>query len=255
VEIHWVGCHPENFRAGRALGLRPDFVVVHIMDGSLAGTDSWFNNPAAKVSAHYGIGKRGDVHQYVEERDTAFHAGVVTTPRFQELSAQRRTGPNSFSVGLEHEGTSTSDWTEDMYRASSELAAAICRRWSILVREENIVLHREIRDTKTCPGSKFDRQKYLAMIAALLPSLAVPTIPELRPPPAPAVTLRVSANLREHQPSRQARIVRILPAREELRIIGFTDHGELVQGNPFWFATAEGNFLWAGATDVPQPGS
>jgi N-acetyl-anhydromuramyl-L-alanine amidase AmpD len=41
------------------------------MDGTLAGTDAWFTNPASQVSAQYGIGKNGEVHQYVKEEDTA----------------------------------------------------------------------------------------------------------------------------------------------------------------------------------------
>jgi len=40
--------------------------VVHIMEGSLGGTDNWFSNTAAQVSAHFGVGKDGTVHQYVD---------------------------------------------------------------------------------------------------------------------------------------------------------------------------------------------
>ena len=36
---------PEAQRRDRA-------VVIHIMDGTLAGNDSWFANPMAKVAAH-----------------------------------------------------------------------------------------------------------------------------------------------------------------------------------------------------------
>src|SRR5205814_10677286 len=73
----WIGCAGANFRSGRAPGFKPEAVVIHIMDGTLTGTDSWFNNPQAQVSAHYGIGRGGEVHQYVDEKDTAFHAGTV----------------------------------------------------------------------------------------------------------------------------------------------------------------------------------
>ena len=45
-----------NFRRG---GNTPKFMIIHIMQGTLAGSDSWFRNPAAQVSAHFGVGKDG----------------------------------------------------------------------------------------------------------------------------------------------------------------------------------------------------
>lgn len=40
--------------------------VVHIMQGSLNGSDSWFKNPSAQVSAHFGIAKDGTIYQWVD---------------------------------------------------------------------------------------------------------------------------------------------------------------------------------------------
>ena len=53
-------------------------IVEHVMQGSLTGTDHWFQNPNAQVSAHFGIGKDGSVHQYV---DTAFMGYLVDAER------------------------------------------------------------------------------------------------------------------------------------------------------------------------------
>lgn len=72
--IIWKGS--PNFIRGRG-GYRPEAVVIHIMAGTLVGTDAHFANPASQVSAHYGIGKQGQIHQYVKEEDTAFHVGTV----------------------------------------------------------------------------------------------------------------------------------------------------------------------------------
>ena len=44
----WIGAHQLNFSRGRA-GYNPEAVVIHIMDGSLIGTDSWFNDPRSRV--------------------------------------------------------------------------------------------------------------------------------------------------------------------------------------------------------------
>jgi N-acetyl-anhydromuramyl-L-alanine amidase AmpD len=44
---------------------RPEAIVIHIIEGTLKGTGSWFLNEESGVSAHYGIGKDGEIHQYV----------------------------------------------------------------------------------------------------------------------------------------------------------------------------------------------
>lgn len=49
-----------------------DGVVLHIMEGILDGTDSWFRNPQAQASAHFGIGKDGRVYQWVDTADKAW---------------------------------------------------------------------------------------------------------------------------------------------------------------------------------------
>lgn len=51
-------------------------VVVHIMAGTLAGTDSWFRNPDAKASSHFGTGKAGALYQWVDTKDRAWAQAV-----------------------------------------------------------------------------------------------------------------------------------------------------------------------------------
>jgi len=55
MEPQWIGCPESNFRKGRPFGLRPEAIVVHIMDGSFAAGESVFRNPETQKSAHYGI--------------------------------------------------------------------------------------------------------------------------------------------------------------------------------------------------------
>ncbi|MFJ3867916.1 peptidoglycan recognition protein family protein [Streptomyces nigra] len=47
-------------------------VVVHIMAGTFEGTDSWFRNPAAKASSHFGTSKSGKLRQWVDTADRAW---------------------------------------------------------------------------------------------------------------------------------------------------------------------------------------
>jgi peptidoglycan hydrolase-like protein with peptidoglycan-binding domain len=47
-------------------------VVVHIMDGTFDGSKSWFNNPTAQASAHFGTRKDGYAEQWVDTKDKAW---------------------------------------------------------------------------------------------------------------------------------------------------------------------------------------
>ena len=59
-----------NHSAGGMYGY--DGVILHIMEGILDGTDSWFRNPQAQASAHFGVGKDGRVYQWVDTADKAW---------------------------------------------------------------------------------------------------------------------------------------------------------------------------------------
>ena len=139
-----------NFWAGRK-GYRPEGVVIHIMDGTLVGTDSWFANPASQVSAHYGVGRTGEVHQYVKEEDTAWHAGRVDVPVWKLIKPN--INPNLYTVGIEHEGKPDDVWTDAMKQSSAELIREICQRWQIPIDRNHIVGHFEIFSKKpNCPA-------------------------------------------------------------------------------------------------------
>jgi N-acetyl-anhydromuramyl-L-alanine amidase AmpD len=160
LNTKWVGCAAANYRAGRR-GQKPEAIVIHIADGGLASVDAWFGNPAARVSAHYCVGKRGEIHQYVRESDTAFHAGNPVNPVWRLL--KDGVNPNDYTIGIEHEGRSNDGWTDAMYVASAALVAEIAGRWAIPLDEDHVVLHREIRGNKSCPGSQFERKRLLEL--------------------------------------------------------------------------------------------
>jgi hypothetical protein len=61
---------PVNFTKGGQLAVQG--VVVHIMAGTLAGSESWFRNPEARASAHFGTGKAGQLYQWVDTADRAW---------------------------------------------------------------------------------------------------------------------------------------------------------------------------------------
>lgn len=140
-----------NFWSGRK-GYKPEAVVIHIMDGTLIGTDSWFANTTSQVSAHYGIGKSGEVHQYVQEVDAAWHAGRVDAPVWKLIKPN--INPNLYTIGIEHEGKPDDVWTDAMKQSSATLIQEICQRWQIPIDRDHVVGHFEIFSKKpNCPAT------------------------------------------------------------------------------------------------------
>lgn len=236
-----------NFRKGRN-GYKPEAIVIHIMEGSLSGTDSWFKSPASKVSAHYGIGLNGGVHRYVAEKDTAWHAGRVYAPGWKLIKpagAGSYINPNFYTIGIEHEGSNNSDWTEAMYATSAELIKDICNRWNIKIDREHIIGHHEIYALKTCPGQKVDLNKLIALAADRAPApLAVNQSPALHPGSG-KVTTQTRLNIRS-APNTRLPANKLVEPGIQLTYDGYTDNGEAINGNSKWYYTQEGNWFWSG---------
>jgi N-acetyl-anhydromuramyl-L-alanine amidase AmpD len=167
LDIVWKGAAAANFTAGRSVAA-PDVIVIHIMAGTEAGTDALFQNPASQVSAHYGIAKTGEIHQYVDEKDTAYHAGLHGAD-FDRATAQvvkDRPGvnPNQYSIGIEHEGQSGEVWPEAMVQASRALVKKCAAAWGIPLDRYHIVGHHEIYWGHICPGPAVNMDDYVAAL-------------------------------------------------------------------------------------------
>lgn len=240
MDIRRQPCAPENFRPGRPPGMRPEAIVIHISTSTLASADEWFNDPEAKVSAHYIVGKDGVIHQYVDENDTAFHAGTVVQPTWKLINP--RVNPNYYTIGIEHEGKESDVWPDVQISTSAALIGSIALRWEIPLDEDHVIPHHAIRATKTCPGS-------FIQISELLKR--VPANSEL-PSPISSVAALSNLNLRGGVPSRSARIVGVARKGEMLAPIAIVQ-GEPVEGNAVWYRDALGRYFWAGGTTVPNP--
>jgi hypothetical protein len=107
----WRGPVPNQGGAmGRILGL-----VLHIQEGSEAGTDSWFHNPASDVSAHFGNPKSGPLDQWVE-------VGAVA---WAEVSG------NTNWVSIENEGHSGDALTASQLENVAQLLAWLHTGWGV----------------------------------------------------------------------------------------------------------------------------
>lgn len=144
---------PINHKIGRSGIHLIDMIVIHVTEGDAGSVRSWFRDPDANVSAHYMVRKDGVVEQFVREEDTAWHAGRVERPTAELVIEREGANPNSYAIGIEHEGDGRHELTDAQRVASVDLIRDICARRSIPIDRTHIVGHHEIFAPKTCPGA------------------------------------------------------------------------------------------------------
>lgn len=241
----FIGCAAVNFRRGRPAGFQPEAIVIHIGEGSLSSIDQHFNDPGSRVSAHYCVSKSGDIHQYVDEKDTAFHAGNIDRPNWSGLKPGATPGsfinPNFYTIGIEHEGFADDAWPDPQLATSGALVGEIARRWKIPLDEDHVIRHHQIRFMKSCPGNVIKISDILGRVPPAAPAA---------PPALTPVTTISNLRLRGGAPSLAAPVIGTIPAKTIVEISGVV-LGDTVNGNNKWYSDGLGNFLWAGGTDQP----
>jgi len=137
------------------MGYKIIAIVNHIMSGTLIGTDAWFANPASKVSSHFGVGKNGEIHQYVNLANPAWANGVINNPSWSLL--QSGVNPNYYTVSIEHEGESGDVMPEAQYQSTLALHRWLIETLEIQVTRDNIIGHYQIDSVNkiNCPGTGF----------------------------------------------------------------------------------------------------
>ena len=159
----WVYSPNQSSRGGEAVRE----VAIHTMQGSYAGSISWFQNPSAQVSAHYLIrSSDGQVTQMVRESQKAWHVR----------------SHNPHSLGIEHEGyISNPDWyTTAMYNVSAAITRQSCARYAGIVctramrsytsadlsdSSYDILGHQNLTDNShTDPGQYWNWSRYYSLI-------------------------------------------------------------------------------------------
>lgn len=155
MNIVWKGT--PNFELYRR-GYKPLAIINHIMCGTLTGTDDWFSRKESGVSAHFGVGKDGSIHQYVNELSTAWANGRESNPDNEWLSNfPKGINPNLWTISIEHEGYPEEGLTEEQTKATIELHKYLVQKWNIPIDTVHITGHFRIDSVsrKDCPGSKF----------------------------------------------------------------------------------------------------
>ncbi len=176
---------PGRFQSGS-----PDTIVIHFTAGSsLASSVNVLTNADSGVSAHFVVGRNGDIVQMLPTNKIAWHAG--------ESHYEGRRGLNQYSIGIEldnagqlkarGDGTYES-WFGEVYGENEVLAAqhanqqsigywhkytevqiartlSICKALSSYYDISTVVGHEEIAPArKVDPGPAFPLQKFKALV-------------------------------------------------------------------------------------------
>lgn len=151
-----------------------DRIVIHAMDGTLAGTEAWFKTAgrAVPTAAHYLVGRNGDVVQMVPDDRKALHAGSPV-----------EAGWNDRSLGIECEvrvlpwtGKARfplNDWPEALMLSLTKVVRALCTTYAIPRDRVHIVGHSEVPGaTHIDPGPGFDFDDLMRRLNPVAPDPA-----------------------------------------------------------------------------------
>jgi hypothetical protein len=138
-------------RAGHNMYEDPRFIVLHTMVGWESSARARFMQPAQQASSTYGITLKGELVQYVDERDGPWTNGTIYGP----------VGGNLDSITIEHEdgGDYNGPRTPELYAASARAVRNIADEYGIPLDRSHVVYphelgHRECSDASTaCPDS------------------------------------------------------------------------------------------------------
>ena len=147
--IHYISLPPEQFGGG---------YIDDFFQGKLdPQAHPYFQEISPlRVSAHCLIERTGQITQYVNFADRAWHAGLSCF--------EGRDKCNDFAIGIELEGSNEQLFTDAQYLALQALTREIMRVYPNITKER-IVGHCDVSPgRKIDPGQYFDWQRYLQNI-------------------------------------------------------------------------------------------
>lgn len=136
-----------------------DVIIIHSVFNN-SGGDKYDKELIIKqfahygVSAHYLIGRQGDIYCLVDEKNVAYHAGKSLLP-------DGRTGTNSCSIGIELMCTFTEPVTEAQMQSVVWLTKDIRSRHKI----KYVLRHSDIAPGRKTDPWNFDWELYNKLIA------------------------------------------------------------------------------------------
>lgn len=232
MNISWIGS--PNYTRGRG-GNQIRGVIIHWMAGTLAGTDRVFQNDLRDTSAHYGI-EDTNVHQYVQDVDTAYHSGHWPT--------------NQTTIGIEHSAQPGRDASTATMETSAQLIADLAKKHGFAINDTTVRPHNAIKATQ-CPGTinlQWLIRRANELIGQPMPAPA-PSIPS---PAVSRETVKVSVDKLyvRSAPRSDAPLAgsQSLKKGDTFVIVGRVT-GQMVNGISTWVKSSKGNYVWAGGLE------
>jgi AmpD protein len=107
----------------------------------------------SRVSAHFLIRRDGQIIQFINTENRAWHAG------FSEFNHKKNC--NDYSIGIELEGTDDIKYNQKQYQNLTTLTKTIMQQYPKITKNR-IIGHNKIAvGRKTDPGDSFNWDKYL----------------------------------------------------------------------------------------------
>lgn len=130
---------------------RPNYVIIHhTSQNSIAQTQRTFQLPHTKVSAHYVIGRDGQVVQFLNDYERAWHAGKSKWGSLTDI--------NSASIGIELDNNGYEVFPE--VQINSLLVLLDTLKTKYLIPQLNFIGHADIAPTrKNDPNVHFPWKK------------------------------------------------------------------------------------------------
>ncbi len=151
-------------------GLTPELVVIHYtaMPTAEAALER-LCAPEHEVSAHYLIGRDGQLWQLVDEDLRAWHAGAGTWRGQGDV--------NSRSIGVELDNSGLHPFSEPQIARLEMLLCDILARWGI--GPEGVIGHQDFApQRKTDPGPRFDWRRLARAGVSVWPAPGAPARPD-----------------------------------------------------------------------------
>lgn len=127
-------------------GCKPAAVVLHIMQGYMSTARQWAITGHYGASWHFSVGRDGSVMQHLEFADGGYHAGITdaaaaANPPTWPLWRGAGINVNSYTIGIEHEGFSGTQFTPEQAAASRDLCRWLAAQIGIPLDIEHFTWH------------------------------------------------------------------------------------------------------------------
>lgn len=151
IRYHWI--EAKHYTKGRKRPIQS--ILLHATEGHRTGDiQTLVGGDGRKVSVHWYVCKNGDIYHFVQDADTANHAGSTFDAKFS----------NASSIGIEQEHIDNQEaWTDTQVQAVANLVAFIMQKHG----ELEIAYHRDVakpHGRKTDPQG-FPLQKFSVLLA------------------------------------------------------------------------------------------